>query len=123
PHNPVNQSKAVRFVADALSSVFYDRTPIADWDDNDYAYIYILAAALDSGKLDLETLQWHGTSSVTSKAQRFVARAVTARMTVEREQLSSVEDEDAEAEMANDHALLLNALHLFLEDNPLREYL
>ncbi|KZT09407.1 uncharacterized protein LAESUDRAFT_723168 [Laetiporus sulphureus 93-53] len=122
PPASTHQSKSVRFVVDALSAVHHDRTPIADWDENDYAYIGVLATALDSGKLGLDDVAWKGPGSETSKEQRFIAEAVVARMKTEREAVKDHKDEDEEADMNNDHAVLLSALNLNHPENPLREY-
>ncbi|EGN95619.1 hypothetical protein SERLA73DRAFT_186723 [Serpula lacrymans var. lacrymans S7.3] len=123
PRDSTHSSKSVRFVYSALAAVYHDHTPINEWDENDYAYISVLAAALDSGELELSDVRWKGPGHETTKAQRFVAEAVVAQMKVERKEVEERNDEDAEADLNNDHALLLSALNLDDEENPMSTYL
>ena len=114
-----HQNKSVRFICDALATVYHDHIIIEDWDENDYAHIGQLVIALNTGEIELSDVAWSEGASVT-KAQRFVAKAVRAFTKAERTRLQlKGDDEDAASDLANDHAVLTASLGLDDPANPL----
>lgn len=112
-------SKTIRVVYNALSAVYRDMPQIASWDENDYAYVGVLACALDSGELSLESAAWSGEEAESTKAQRFIAQAVAVHMQMEKQRLVSAEDESDEVvNTNNDHAVLISVLKLDNPQNP-----
>ena len=109
--------RATRFVYNALAAVVQKSIAIADWDENDYAYIAVLARGLEDGSIQLSELVWTEEGG-WSKAKAFVARAVSAHMEHEVAAVKLAEDEDAEADAANDHAYLRAVLKLDDAQNP-----
>ncbi|OAX36795.1 hypothetical protein K503DRAFT_772160 [Rhizopogon vinicolor AM-OR11-026] len=105
-------SKDMRFIASALAAVYHDCTPISDWDENDYTYIGVIAEEMNAGNLQLDTLKWQGAGSESTKAQRFVAQALAARMKAERDVASerALKDgqdvDEVHAELDNDHGFV-----------------
>jgi len=120
-------SKASRFIASALAAVYLDRDPILDWDENDYTYVGVIAAEMNAGNLQLDSLKWQG-GHETTKAQRFVVQALAAHMKAEKDAVSvgALKDgenaEDAQAELDNDHAFLKSILDLDNKANPMSTY-
>ncbi|EED83000.1 predicted protein [Postia placenta Mad-698-R] len=113
-------SKTIHVVFNALSTVYRDMPEIAGWDENDYAYVGVLACALDSGEFSLESTAWSGEGVKSTKAQRFIAQVVAVHMQMEKQRLVSVEDESDEVvNMNNDHAVLTSVLKLDNPQNPL----
>ncbi|KAI4294647.1 hypothetical protein K523DRAFT_324667 [Schizophyllum commune Tattone D] len=112
-----HSDRATRFIYNALASVVLKSITIADWDENDYAYVAVLARGLEDGSLQLSELVWTEEGG-WSKAKAFVARAVSAHMEHEVAAVKLAEDEDAEADAANDHAYLKAVLKLDDAQNP-----
>ncbi|OAX42736.1 hypothetical protein K503DRAFT_766443 [Rhizopogon vinicolor AM-OR11-026] len=112
PRFSAHPSKDVRFMATALATVYHDSTPIPDWDENDYTYIGVIAAEMNAGNLQLNRLKWQGAGHETTKAQRFVARALAAHMKAEMDGASERASKDGKdvdevhAELDNDHGLV-----------------
>ncbi|EJD50993.1 hypothetical protein AURDEDRAFT_99817 [Auricularia subglabra TFB-10046 SS5] len=109
---------ALRFVYEALVSVWRERIVVDGWDENDYAYIALLARDLDGGQLTLEALRWEQGDGWTRPAA-FTAQAVRAFMAWST--AKAVGDEDLEADAGNDNAYLMNILRLnpsVYPDNP-----
>ena len=112
-----HRNKSVRFICDALATVYHDHISIEDWDENDYEHIGQLVVALNAGEIELSEVTWSEGASVT-KAHRFIAKAVRAFTKAERAKRQP-KDEDEEAEMLDDHAVLTASLMLDEPENPL----
>ena len=112
--------RATRFVYNALATVVRDSIPVADWDENDYEYVGVLARAVEEGSLSLTALVWQPSEDGEgwSREKAFVARAVCAYMAHEHAKVRAGGDEDAEADAANDHAYLRSVLKLEEAKNP-----
>jgi hypothetical protein len=120
--------KEVRFVSSAIAQVYHDRTPIAGWDENDYAYIGLIAEGLIKGALRLEDVQWSsGTvgselgDQHTTKAARFVAIAVGTHIKTRRDPTLE-RDTSEEADMLIDTRYLRDLLKFNDARNPLVVY-
>ncbi|KZV97746.1 hypothetical protein EXIGLDRAFT_607710 [Exidia glandulosa HHB12029] len=113
-----HDSKATRFVFDALTDVVNEGIAIDGWDDDDYDYVAVLANALEYNGVSLSSLVWdpNGAKGWT-KEMAFVARAVDAYMKHAVAQAKG--DEDKEGDIGNDHALLRLVLKLDGEKNLL----
>lgn len=119
PRHSTHSSESVRAVCNALATVYYDRVPIRNWDENDYAYLGILAVELNSGRLALDQVTWDESEKYTTKEQRCVARAVVGYMKAERARVKPLADGDLRLDLKNDHSLLAVALKLNDVKNPL----
>ncbi|KAF8798974.1 hypothetical protein BYT27DRAFT_7264505 [Phlegmacium glaucopus] len=111
-------SKSVRFVYEALRTVVQERTPIADWDDNHYTELAILAKSLDTKKTKLSALAYQP-GSLLNRKQALIAAAIVAYMKLMEVKIKSAGDEDEEVGWGNDRALLVLALGMHLEKHPL----
>ena len=109
--------KAARFVYNALVSVVHSRISVEGWDDNDYAYIAVLAHALEDGALSLSTLVWEEERG-WSKEKVFTANAVTAYIAQKSAHVKASGNEDEQADADNDHAYLRVVLKLDDPKNP-----
>ncbi|KZV86072.1 hypothetical protein EXIGLDRAFT_681294 [Exidia glandulosa HHB12029] len=106
--------KAGRFVYHALATVVHQRLEIKNWDDNDYAYIAVLARGLRRGDLALSSLRWDADSGQHwTKEMAMAAQAVQVYMDYDLSQAEGNEDDEADAH--NDIAMLTAVLHL---DSP-----
>ena len=112
--------RATRFVYNALAAVIRPSIPVADWDENDYEYVGVLARAIEEGSLSLSALVWPPSDDGEgwSREKAFVARAISAYMAHEHAKVRAGGDEDAEADVANDHAYLRAVLKLGDAKNP-----
>ncbi|KAH8093286.1 hypothetical protein BXZ70DRAFT_392211 [Cristinia sonorae] len=116
-----HDDKLTRFVINALADVHHKQLPVSDWDDNDYAYIGILAGALERGDLALDEVRWKNGSGGHTKEQYFVAEAVGVHIKAQNNAAKAKQDEDEEADWMNDVAVLRVALGANEEENPLRK--
>jgi hypothetical protein len=124
-----HSSRAVRFVSDALAQVYHDRTPIAGWDENDRAYIGVIAEALSKGNLPIEDVYWSPGKvhpelgdQHTTKLARFVAMAVGSHMKTRRDDPAVESDSEEDMYMRNDNIYFQNVLRFVLARNPLAVY-
>jgi hypothetical protein len=110
-NNYGQHSKAVIIVSDTLRTVSQERIRVANWDDNDYTHLAILANCLNAGLIRLSSLVYHQSdSSLLLKKQAVAGAATMAYINVMEEKI--MENEDDEAEWANDYSLLWSALSL-----------
>ncbi|EJC99841.1 uncharacterized protein FOMMEDRAFT_31092 [Fomitiporia mediterranea MF3/22] len=123
PRQSSHSDKATRFIFNALASVVHNHIPVPkvpDWDENDYSYLAVLAQSLEDGSLPLSDLVWDP-EDVLKKEKVFTAAAVSAYMTKEENARKGKGNENDEADLDNDHALLRTVLKFDDAKNPLAE--
>ena len=101
--------KSALFVSAALRTVVQEKIPIANWDNNDYTHLAILAKSLHAGSIQLSDLV-HQPDSLLLKKQVLVGAAILAYIKHMDEKIA--DDEDEEVDWANDCTLLHSALDL-----------
>lgn len=110
---------ALRFVYKALVAVWRERVAIDGWDENDYAYVALLARDLDGGQLTLDDLRWTPESPGWTRRGAFTAQALRAFMAWS--DAKAVGDETLEMDAGNDNYYLESILRLDrarYPDNP-----
>ncbi|KAF8814691.1 hypothetical protein BYT27DRAFT_7205649 [Phlegmacium glaucopus] len=111
-------SQSVRFVYEALRTIIQERIPIADWDDNHYTELAILAKSLDNKETKLSALAYQPGSLLNAK-QVLISAAIVAYMKSMEVKINSAGDEDEEMGWDNDRAVLVVALGMNMEGHPL----
>lgn len=114
-----NPSKPVRFVCSALVEVTRTRLPVPGFTDDDYAYLPQLATRLNGGELSLSDVSWQLGIQLTRERQ-VASAAIHAFTEAEWARVKDGDDEDAQADVGNDNALLLTCLNLDDPQNPLK---
>ncbi|EJC99830.1 uncharacterized protein FOMMEDRAFT_160276 [Fomitiporia mediterranea MF3/22] len=120
PRQSNHNDKATRFIFNALACVVHERVAIPmfpESNENDYCYLATLAKSLEDGSLNLSQLIWEP-ESVLKKDKVFTAAAVLAYMKKEEEARLDKGNEDAEADLANDHAFLRTIMKFDDERSP-----
>ncbi|KZV86059.1 hypothetical protein EXIGLDRAFT_653515 [Exidia glandulosa HHB12029] len=103
--------KGGRFIYHALAIVFHQRLAVKDWNDNDYAYIAVLARELKRGDLALSSLIWDADSGQHwTKEMAMAAQAV--QVYIEYEFARAAGNEDDEMDACNDNSMLRSILGL-----------
>lgn len=103
--------KSVVFVSAILRTVAQERIPVANWDDNDYTHLVILANSLNAGLIRFSDLVYQS-DSLLLKKQAVVGAAMLAFIKVMNEKTKDDEDSDEAVDWANDYAMLWGALKL-----------
>jgi hypothetical protein len=95
----------------ALHTVTQERIRVANWDDNDYTHLAILANALNARfkSIRLEDLIYQS-DSLLLKKQAVVGAAILAYIKAMDEK--TMDDEDEEVYWANDSWMLWSVLNL-----------
>lgn len=101
--------KSAFFVSAALRTVVQEKIPVANWDDNNYTYLTILANSILARSIKLSDLAYQ-TGSLLLKKQAVVGTAVLAYIKAMDEKTTG--DDDEEVNWENDRTMLTSALKL-----------
>jgi len=102
-------SKVVRFVFEALRTIVQEKIPVADWDDNDYTNLAILAKSLHTKDIKLSDLIYQPDSPLV-KEQILIAAAILAY--IKMIDLKCKSDEELFEDWGNDRPLFFKGLRL-----------
>jgi len=114
PAQSDNQSRAIRFLYEALRAIVQEKVRIHDWDDNDYTYLSILALDLHlNTEKELSNFIYTPGEPFT-KQQVLVAEATSAYIMMKDSEYGYGEDDDDDddkSEWPNDRGYLVAILN------------